>query len=614
MRHLSPARKLLPAVALLLGAGVSAAAWRTRLQATRPTPPAASMASMLPEGALLTIESPDFSALLKRWNDSPEQRSWLSSDNFSAFSNSRLFGRLNDARAEFEAVAAPPGAKASLDGGFLAEVAGARSIFAWYDVGQLEFLYVSEITPAQAGNLSLLKNRSAYTARQAGNATFYLRKTSDRAAAASAEEGSAAQGNARTIAFAEIEQNGSHLLLLGTREDLVANALLLMQHATGAETVHSVAQEAWFSEADAALDPAGPAPNLHMVLNLDRIVPLPYFRSYWVQQNITEMKQYRAAVSDLRLGPAAFQEERALLLKSTDDIAEDPALGDLAALAPAGGVFRAVASADADSAVSAVEEKLLGQTSDAPLPETDAPDPSLDTPQSGSGADLETRIDAPTPHPERVADQPLSAVFQQAGLRSLLTWSSASAPPQADALWIRIHSAVVLHAANPWNLSAIEAALQTSVRGNLTTGGLGVVFSPAGGADGTIYTLSGPRPLYLATHGTLLLLADDRAVLEGMLGKAAHFPATTPPSEIGPTRMAAFDHNTERGPFGRLTALVDGTNHSPDPGAPPAAPAFFSGNLRSLSNAFAPMTRQEFSERRQGSMLRQTVVYRWQNP
>jgi hypothetical protein len=36
-----------------------------------------------------------------------------------------------------------------------------------------------------------------------------------------------------------------------------------------------------------------------MTLNLAAIVRSPYFRSYWVQQNITEMKQYTAALSDL---------------------------------------------------------------------------------------------------------------------------------------------------------------------------------------------------------------------------------------------------------------------------------------------------------------------------
>jgi hypothetical protein len=75
-----------------------------------------SMAAMLPQGALLTIESPDFGTLLREWNASSEQRAWLASDNYSVFSRSHLFGRLDDARREFEAAAkASPRADTTLN-------------------------------------------------------------------------------------------------------------------------------------------------------------------------------------------------------------------------------------------------------------------------------------------------------------------------------------------------------------------------------------------------------------------------------------------------------------------------------------------------------------------
>ena len=63
-----------------------------------------------------------------------------------------------------------------------------------------------------------------------------------------------------------------------------------------AATSHSIETEGWWSQSVAA---AGPEGDLRMVLNLEKIVPSPYFRSYWVQQNITDMKQYSAAISDL---------------------------------------------------------------------------------------------------------------------------------------------------------------------------------------------------------------------------------------------------------------------------------------------------------------------------
>ena len=44
-------------------------------QVATPRATAPTMAAMLPQGALLTIESPDFASLLRQWNASPQQKS-----------------------------------------------------------------------------------------------------------------------------------------------------------------------------------------------------------------------------------------------------------------------------------------------------------------------------------------------------------------------------------------------------------------------------------------------------------------------------------------------------------------------------------------------------------
>ena len=103
--------------------------------------------------------------------------------------------------------------------------------------------------------------------------TFYLRRDPE---------------SQREVEFAVHE----NYLLLATREDLMASALQLM--AGGKDS--TIEAEPWFAQSVAA---AGPVGDLRMVLNLEKIVPSPYFRSYWVQQNISEMKSYDAAVSDL---------------------------------------------------------------------------------------------------------------------------------------------------------------------------------------------------------------------------------------------------------------------------------------------------------------------------
>jgi hypothetical protein len=344
-----------------------------------------------------------------------------------------------------------------------------------------------------------------------------------------------------------------------------------------------------------------------MVLNLERLVPLPYFRSYWVQRNVSQMMQYRAAVSDLYRQLGMFREERALLFAAPDAESGQADLASIAALPPANGVFVAEATHDADAAVTALEEKLLGRVHLKALPATEAPDPSLEVPQSGSTSDLETRIDAPTPVTPATSNQALADAITSAGLDAVLTWSSAQPPATASGLWVPIHSAVILHGATTWNAQTLQAALQQSLRGSLTASTLGIEFRAETASGQTIYALTGPKPLFFATSGNLCLLSDDRATLLAML--APHSTAPSTPA----TQLAGFDHTSQRAPFARLTALIDGTNQAQAAQADAhVVPAYFSGNLKSLSDSFAALTREQFSERRDGAVLRQTVTYQWQ--
>jgi hypothetical protein len=350
-----------------------------------------------------------------------------------------------------------------------------------------------------------------------------------------------------------------------------------------------------------------------MMLNLDRLVPSYYFRSYWVQRNVTEMKQYRAAVSDLYRERGVFREERALLLQSPENPTDSsPELATLAALAPANGVFQAFATQDSDDAVSALGEKLLGRITFAETTQEQAPDPTLEVAPTGSASDLETRIDAPVPVTAAVSDHALADAVKAAGLDAMLTYSTAQPPATAAGLWVPIHSAVVLHGASGWNAQTLQAALQQSLRANLTTATFGVEFSAETAAGQTIYSLTGPKPLSFAVAGKLCLFSDDRALLVNLLSQTAR-PA---PASAPATIIAGFDHTSQRAPFARLTTLIDGTNQArlgpQNPGQDHVQPAYFSGNLRSLSDTFAALASERFTERRDGPTIRQTVTYQWQ--
>ena len=361
-----------------------------------------------------------------------------------------------------------------------------------------------------------------------------------------------------------------------------------------------------------------------MVLNLDRLVPTPYFRSYWIPRNITQMKQYRAAVADLYREPGQFREERALLPKNPEPApalsAIEPALETLAALAPATGVFQATRTDDPAAAIAALEDKLLGSIPISESPLTDAPDPSLTPAESGSDTDLETSIDTPAPAAASAAtDSALTRAFTSAGLNAILTYSSASLPATPEGLWIPIHSAVLLRATSAWNPQTLQTALQESLRGTLTASTLGIEFHSETVAGHILYSLTGPKPLLFALRsstalGQLLFLSDDRALLLQLLQK----PGSTALSASSAVYLAGFDHASQRASYARLTGLIDGrkTLRSAERSAfaadTQASPPFFSGNLRSLSDSFVALTGEHITERRNGATIRQTVVYSWQ--
>ena len=108
--------------------------------------------------------------MLHDWNASPEKRAWLDSANYEVFSRSRLFGRLHQAWQEFTAAAGfAPGMT------MVESVAGGHSAVALYDIGKLEFLYISTEPAAHAMESILWQSRAKYESREAAGSPFYVR-------------------------------------------------------------------------------------------------------------------------------------------------------------------------------------------------------------------------------------------------------------------------------------------------------------------------------------------------------------------------------------------------------------------------------------------------------
>ncbi len=545
--------------------------------------------ALLPEGALLSIEARNFGALLKDWNTSEEKRVWLASDNHAAFSNSRLFARLSQAQDEFSTAAGLPA-----DESLLETVAGKESCLGLYDIGNLEFVYVTRLDPQEIENSPLWQTRSKFEQRTEAGTAFYVRKDAQ---------------SSRVAAFAA--RDG--WLILGTREDLVAGVL---DRFAGASSLN-LSNEGWFAEA--VKNAPGERGDLRMVLNLEKIVPSPYFRSYWIQQNVTEMKQYASAVSDLYRSSDSYREERVLVRRAGTAA---PLQGDvriMSAMAPEDAAFYAAeASPDPEKLLRVLRENLLEVKPERAISSNATAPISATADNAGTAAQLDVQIDKP---PVVVAQgdafQPLRVLLLAAQPDGALEVYSTRAPQ--DGVFVSLQTAIAVSSAHDWDESSVRSALTQALLPGLTAGSLGVQWEKRAGADkqsgssGEYLALDGAVPLYAAVRGKQLLLANDPKLMERLLARCQRGPSVGGTESV--TYAALFHNTQEQSDFRRLMAQLDMAGHRGEAGQTATeggeSPAFFSGNAASFSRVFSKLVSERIEERDRGAIVEQTVVYQW---
>ena len=555
----------------LLCAGIGWAAYQTV------APSAPPLSQYVPAGPLLYLEAKDFSGLLADWNSAPQKKQWIESSNYQVFSRSRLFLRLHGAGDQFATAAGLPP-----DMNFLSQIAGTRSVLALYDIGNLQFLYITHLSSAKSMQTALWQTRAQFEPRSAGGVDFYLRRDPE---------------SHKEVAFAV---SGDYLLL-ATREDLLAGALQLM---AGSQN-RAVETESWWSQSVAS---AGAAGDLRMVLNLEKIVPSPYFRTYWVQQNITDLAQYSAALSDLFRSNRQYREERVLIPKAPPAAASSAdglaATADLVRLVPdSAGIYEAKAHPSADSCLELLETKLLAPHMGPAPPSQTAPQVQLTSGEAGTGSDLETRIDQPlVQRPGTPQNAPaLKELLDKTPLLASLQVQSTERDKAG--VFVRIHSAVVLAAASEWNEANVQSALAGFVRPTLTASQLGVAWQQKSGYQ----ELDGLWPLVASVRGKYLLVSDDPALMAAMLSNFNRKSDVKPAAFI-----AGFNHSRERANFARFSGVVDRPNlaQSNVP-AIERQPQFFSENVASLSSTLAGVSSENIRVRVDGGKVLQTVTYEW---
>ena len=529
---------------ILLSSTVVALALWALVEAPAPGP---GLAAYLPQGALLVLEARDFGALLKDWNASREKPAWLESANYAVFSRSRLFIRLADAQTEFTAAAGLPP-----DMDLLASVAGADSALALYDIGNLQFLYISKLPSARAIETALWRTRSSYETRNAAGLDYFIKTD---------------PASHRVAAFAAAKD----YLLLATREDLMAGALTLLAGKPGA----TAASERWYAE---TVRRAGAEADLRLVMNLPLLAKSPHFRSYWIQRNVSEVRQFDAGIADLRRTEDQIHEDRVFL--RFDAPAGTPP--DAAACAGAlrlvpddAGFSQVWMKAAPAAALDLLYKKILAPGPEAAPPSLAAPPAAVSGP-AGSESDLETRIDQPPL--DDSAGQAIPAALRaliETPLDAMLEIASSRATP--GGVLVGIDTAVVLVGSSNWDAAAVRKALASAPE-----------FGPLG-------------RIAVEARDRVLIVANSAALAAKIAGRL-----DTPAAGQPFTYAAAFHHTAERGRFLAMTRLID---YSPAQGDD-REPQFFSENIASLSGVLSGVESSNMTALDLGSTVSETVTYR----
>ena len=536
------------------------------------TPPSAppDLARLVPAGPLLYLEAKDFAALLSDWNGSDVKRAWLETDNFQVFSRSRLYLKLQQAQTEFAAAAGVPP-----DMDLLANVAGSQSALAIYDIGKLEFLYITRLSSDRFAGGALWKTRGNFEPRQSSGIDYYIKTD---------------PASKRVAAFAAAKD----YVILATREDVLAGALSLIAGQAGAP----VAGEQWF---DKSVREAKSQGELRMVMDLSKLTRTPHFRSYWIQQNITDLRQYSAAIADAGRASGELRENR-VLLRGTEIAPawNEAAVAEIVRLAPANaGVYRAWASPSAQQAFQLLRRKILDPHPDTQIASKTAPVVALSGGAVGDETELETRIDEPpldTGTPDIGGD--LRKLLDSTQIEAMLDIASSKA--QTDGVFIGTESGVALLASADWDAAAVRDTVSAGLAKLLTTDQLGLHWVDRGAYS----ELDGLHPLALATRGRMLAIATSKDLLTAMLAGLAQ-----PPSTSGARYAAAYRHGNELPNFIRMTRLIDNPL-TRQTAKDQAEPAFFSGNIASFGQALARIDSESMVVHDSGSTVTQNVIYK----
>lgn len=256
-------------------------------RATRTSKNAYSLAEDLPRGALVYAQFQNLPELIKQWEQSQLKERYLNSTNYQQLQHRHLAMKLISRWEEFNNALGFP-----LDLTTLGSSTDGAAAVAVYDIGQLDLLFVAPISEEKVALTQFFQSKDQFEEAETPDGTPYYSHTVE------ADRGRQKQ----VLAFATV--NGR--FLVGTNEKLFLRALANIKKRA---TNDSMAADPTFRTLSRKLNP-------HFAtvwVDQSRLNADYYFKHYWLMRDVAELKNIRAGIFDLEQQQSKWIERREFL-------------------------------------------------------------------------------------------------------------------------------------------------------------------------------------------------------------------------------------------------------------------------------------------------------------
>jgi len=579
-----------------------------------------SLAYDLPRGAFVYTQFSNLPALIEQWDHSQLKERYLNSTNYQQLQHRHLALKLISRWEEFNNALGFP-----LDVTTFTGATETKAALAVYDIGQLDLVFIAPLSEEKVALTQFFTKKDQFEEAESPDGTVYYRQSVE------ADRGRQKQMLAFTATSGRFIMSSNEKLLLRT----IANI-------NRKNAKDSLADDPAFKSLSEKVKPHF----LTVWVDQSKLNQDYYFRHYWLMQNTDQLKGIRAGMFDLEQQKGSWIERREFLTTGKNTISSpisDAELRRLYSMAPADAPLVKVKALTSDQSLPAT---LLRDTLFDSVKEESGEagenwswssysgedfygDDSYDADTSYSWLDyryeysIDDPYDARTVAPTHPAGNPLAAEVEHQFFTDVRMALASARPTTAvlatrpyttdGPLFVEFRKAAIIHLQSAGNLrrDLFESAIARAAQGRLTVAGKGSepVWENRKEGEHSWRQLRLPMigwEICYALQGGELIVTNSAEVLKNVLASPANKRAEEiSAGAIDDLTIVRFDQRKLA--FDDIMRSLD--NDQPGADSQQIAEAFFSGNIGSLLDVAADVSRVEITRRASSNGMHEEIHF-----